>query len=260
MGALQNSRGSASRRRGVDHGRSVIVKFAVSVLCFSSVIAGAFATSVEAQPRRSVPSVRRPRVTPVCAPGIQVVCPCRGGGQGVQVCERDGSGYGACDCGGDVRPTNAVISTTSLVSTSVGGPWASPPQALMGPPRSSGRWYGWQTLILDGSAVALSSLGIGLATQRDSAGAGAAFLIAGGLTQLLGPPIVHWAHRNVGRGFASLAFRTVLPAVGLLIGAAAGSGHSSSDQVVAMFAGAALGDALAITLDLTWLARERPTP
>lgn len=236
------------------------MKFTMSVLCVSAVIAGAFAAPVEAQPRRTTSTVRRPRVTLVCAPGIQVVCPCRGGGQGVQVCERDGSGYGACDCGGDTQPANAATSTTSLVSTAAGGPWAPPPQAWMGPPRSSGRWYGWQTLILDGSAVALSSIGIGLATQRNSAGAGAALLIAGGLTQLLGPPIVHWAHRNVGRGFASLAFRTVLPAVGLLLGAAAGSDHSSSDQVVAMFAGAALGDALAITLDLAWLARERPTP
>lgn len=220
----------------------------------------AFVSLVEAQPRRAAPPVRRTRAALVCAPGIQVVCPCRGGGQGVQVCERDGGGYGACDCGGLASSSPALMTTTLTVPVASGGVWASSAPSLNAPPRSPGRWYGWQTLIVDGSALALSSLGVGLAGNHSSAGAGVAFLIAGGATQLLGAPIVHWSHRNVGRGFLSLAFRTVLPALGLLIGAAAGSGHSSSDQVVATFAGAAVGDAIAITLDLAWLAREQPRP
>jgi hypothetical protein len=34
--------------------------------------------------------------TPGCVPGVQALCPCGGGGQGVQICQPDGKGYGAC--------------------------------------------------------------------------------------------------------------------------------------------------------------------
>ena len=32
----------------------------------------------------------------VCAPGRQEACACPGGGQGAQVCNTEGTGYGAC--------------------------------------------------------------------------------------------------------------------------------------------------------------------
>ncbi|MBN2497998.1 MAG: hypothetical protein JXR96_25625 [Deltaproteobacteria bacterium] len=34
----------------------------------------------------------------VCEPGEQAACACQGGGQGVQICLADGSGWGECDC------------------------------------------------------------------------------------------------------------------------------------------------------------------
>lgn len=36
---------------------------------------------------------------PVCEPGRVDDCPCVGAEDGVQVCDRDGSGWGVCDCG-----------------------------------------------------------------------------------------------------------------------------------------------------------------
>ena len=35
-----------------------------------------------------------------CVAGKVEACPCSGGAQGVQTCKDDGSGFGACDCGG----------------------------------------------------------------------------------------------------------------------------------------------------------------
>lgn len=66
----------------------------------------------------------------VCTPGIQISCPCPGGAPGgVQVCNQDGSGYGACSCGGTggASSSSSSSSTTSASSTSTssstsGGP------------------------------------------------------------------------------------------------------------------------------------------
>ena len=42
----------------------------------------------------------------VCEPGRQVSCACPGaGGEGVQACLSDGSGWGPCDCGDDAEPS-----------------------------------------------------------------------------------------------------------------------------------------------------------
>lgn len=37
----------------------------------------------------------------VCTPGVQVTCPCPDGSAGVQVCNADGTGLEACECGGE---------------------------------------------------------------------------------------------------------------------------------------------------------------
>lgn len=55
-----------------------------------------------------------------CAPGMQIACACPGGGEGVQVCLPDGSGFNVCDgCDtltGDADGTGTA-STTSPTST-----------------------------------------------------------------------------------------------------------------------------------------------
>ncbi len=67
------------------------------------------------------------------------------------------------------------------------------------------RWYGWQTLIVDGGWI----VGGPVVTAVTPAAGGA--LLLGGY--LVGPPIVHWAHGNIGRGFADLGIRLGAPIV-----------------------------------------------
>jgi hypothetical protein len=51
-----------------------------------------------------------------CVPGMQVVCPCPGEGQGVQVCLPDGS-YGTCMCGGDVTEGGSETEGDTVVES-----------------------------------------------------------------------------------------------------------------------------------------------
>ena len=46
----------------------------------------------------------------------------------------------------------------------------------------------------------------------------------------LGGPIVHWAHRNVGKGFASLGINVAAIMTGTFIGFAAAGGHEGSGR------------------------------
>ena len=67
---------------------------------------------------------------------------------------------------------------------------------------SGGEWYGWQTLIADGVAIASTPfvpvVGVGV--------------------YLTGAPIVHLAHGNGARAGASLGFRLGAPLVGAVGG------------------------------------------
>jgi hypothetical protein len=75
-------------------------------------------------------------------------------------------------------------------------------------------WYGWQTLIVDGIAGVIITTGV--ATESLNT------VRAGGLTYGLGPPIVHWGHGRVGRGFGSFGIRFIMPFLGALISTGAG--------------------------------------
>ncbi len=112
-------------------------------------------------------------------------------------------------------------------------------------------WYGWQTLIVDGGWIVG---GGGLTGTSPAVGA---VVVVGGY--FLGPPIVHWAHGNVGRGFADLGIRVGAP---LLLGVG-GYALFNSDRNSNEFAGAAgaavgavLGMIGAIVIDAAVLARE----
>lgn len=50
-----------------------------------------------------------------CPPGAQVSCACIDNKQGVQICDNDGSSYGACDCG-----TGGSSSSSSASSGTAG--------------------------------------------------------------------------------------------------------------------------------------------
>ena len=70
-------------------------------------------------------------------------------------------------------------------------------------------WYGWQTLILDAASVASLGIGAVLYARQGSREdlAPQVLLWSGFAGSLLGAPIVHWAHTDTGRGFASLGMR-----------------------------------------------------
>jgi hypothetical protein len=53
-----------------------------------------------------------------CVPGQQVVCPCPGGEQGVQVCSPDGSTFGPCSCGAATESAGQTESDTEVESAS----------------------------------------------------------------------------------------------------------------------------------------------
>ncbi|WP_437604198.1 hypothetical protein WMF28_21770 [Sorangium sp. So ce590] len=87
---------------------------------------------------------------PLCAPGAQTACYCPGGGDGVQVCSADGSGYEACQCADDVPGAG-------------GGPWSSWDEA--GGSASAGGGFAPGS---DGPAA--GSGGSGVACQDDCSG------------------------------------------------------------------------------------------
>jgi hypothetical protein len=118
------------------------------------------------------------------------------------------------------------------------------------------RWYGWQTLLADGASVAMFVGGAG-AESGELALAG-----LGGL--LLAAPIVHFSHRNVGRGFLSLGARVAFPITGAAIGAAAEDCSRSSGELqvctrVGMLLGGLVGVVTAVIVDASVLAHE-PDP
>jgi hypothetical protein len=133
------------------------------------------------------------------------------------------------------------------------------PPTLLRKPKTKSHWYGWQTLMTDGAALAML---IGaLAAKNDRVGNTLAPLA--GLTYVLGGPIVHWAHRHGGIGAASLGIRLGAPiGLGLLgfgIGTAIDGGKSrglDSAALAGTVLGFLAGFPTAIALDAAVLARE----
>lgn len=140
-------------------------------------------------------------------------------------------------------------------------------------------WYGYQTLAVDGAALALTIP----AMASSSSGQQGGFAIASSLTYGLGGPIVHFSHGAIGKGFANLGLRVGMPlvlgAIGGLLGAAAyhpppaSACNSSSDDfcglgqalgpIGAIAEGSAIGGLIgiggAIAVDAAVLAREPVT-
>jgi hypothetical protein len=82
-------------------------------------------------------------------------------------------------------------------------------------------WYGWQTLSLDGAALAV---GLAAASVHDDHAALGVTLVAAGLSSYsLSAPVVHWLHERPGAAGVSLALRIGLPlmSVGILSGSSA---------------------------------------
>ncbi|WP_281328514.1 hypothetical protein [Polyangium sp. 6x1] len=111
------------------------------------------------------------------------------------------------------------------------------------------RWYGWQTLIGIGAAdiVAFPLSTVKLALFGP---------VTLGLRAFV-PPIVHWSHGHVGKGFGSLALNLGFPVVMAGIGAGMGLawGHDDIPGVSAIFGGF-LGVLAAPAIDIAVLSTE----
>lgn len=71
------------------------------LLCLGAMMAACAADSQTAPRQQVGPATEDPEVDDdqVCVPGHQTTCACPGGSEGIQVCDDDGSGLGACECG-----------------------------------------------------------------------------------------------------------------------------------------------------------------
>jgi hypothetical protein len=142
-------------------------------------------------------------------------------------------------------------------------PEAAPAVPIAPPAPQNMRWYGWQTLLADTSAITLTLLLTISVNQQhdDTAVIGAALIGAAAFT--FAAPSIHAVHGNWGRAGISLALRLGLSLVGAAIGA--GIGESECSQyfydhegcaVGYGFAGLIAGAATALIVDAAAVARE----
>ena len=102
-------------------------------------------------------------------------------------------------------------------------------------PRPRRRWYGWQTLLVDAAWLTLLLGSVAL----DGSGNDSDFAVGTALlTYEFAPGIIHFVHRNPGRGFGSMGVRLGLPLAGAFLGASAASG---CDDYLCEASGAGLG-------------------
>jgi hypothetical protein len=106
------------------------------------------------------------------------------------------------------------------------------------------RWYGWQTLLVDGLTGMAT---IAALDSRDRSDVAGAFVFVGAGAFVVGTPIVHFAHGHAGKGLASLAIRG---------GCAGALGLGAGKEAPQLMALLLLGLVAAIPIDAAILARE----
>ena len=155
--------------------------------------------------------------------------------------------------------TDATVLHASLYDPSAGA------RAALSRSREHETWYGWQTLAVDASAVAILLVGAALVTSRPPTLNATVvprpvpFAVAALGVYAIGPPVLHLAHGEYRHGIASLALRVAMPLAGFGLGYLAGRavqpGGSGSWTDGAY--GAAVGGVGAIALDASGLAWQR---
>lgn len=128
-------------------------------------------------------------------------------------------------------------------------------------PGPTGSWYGLQILTIDLAAYAIGAF-YALRDPRegrDRPHPGLALWVMDYLIGAIGAPIVHFAHSNIGLGFASLGMRLILGPIGAVIGlmgtcAATAGSHDCAGEGAQY---GLLGGSLAVALfDALVFARE----
>src|SRR4051794_4074612 len=84
--------------------------------------------------------------------------------------------------------------------------------------RSTGVWYGWQTLL----AVAPFDIATIVGLARPDAPYATGLFAAGFAGRNLAPAVVHMAHSRPGLGFGSVGLHAAASATGLVVGYAVG--------------------------------------
>jgi hypothetical protein len=124
---------------------------------------------------------------------------------------------------------------------------AEPGQDPAPPVATESHWYGWQTLLTDGGAIAVPVI----ASMSRNEPATAVALIAGAGAFVLGAPIVHLAHGRRGAFGLSLGLRLALPALALVVFSRPCRGECSEQPLVLLLLPAP------IPIDATALAWEK---
>lgn len=136
-----------------------------------------------------------------------------------------------------------IVAASSMLATpACAGEPAAPSTAMEVPPAepsatSERRWYGYQTLAIDGAAVGFGVLS-GISDGRMSR---TVFDIAGVGTYLLGGPFVHLAHGHIGKGLGSFGIRVGAPLACLLIATMLGAAAAPNNDGGAKLGGAVTG-------------------
>lgn len=125
----------------------------------------------------------------------------------------------------------------------------------------SERWYGWQTLALDGTAAVLWLSAIPATEQAE-----VNLLATGALTFALGAPIVHVAHSRPWVGAGTFVLRVASPVLGTMVGqmfdesnGCSAVDSSCDSSAIGTIAGGFTGAALAAAFDAGFLGYE-PVP
>jgi hypothetical protein len=126
-------------------------------------------------------------------------------------------------------------------------PWRAPV-----PADEKSRWYGHKILIADGVGYALIFLGF--------AGGGEAVVVLGGLTTMLGSPLIHTVNGEGGNALLSLPLHVLLPigtAALLVYLKSCPSPPCDGPDFERILGGLALGVAAATLIDAAFIARTR---
>lgn len=151
-------------------------------------------------------------------------------------------------------PPNAplVAGPTARPGEEPGGPRLPPPASKKrAAPRT---WYGWQTITLGATGIAIAVVGV----LADSA-----LTLYGGLSlYAMGPLASHWAHDNFGRGLIAFGIGAGGPLIGAyLVGAVSVAGDERRvPSEGAVLAGALVGGVAALTADAVFLAWAKKPP
>jgi hypothetical protein len=142
-----------------------------------------------------------------------------------------------------------------LRALAVGGALAVATIAMGGDARADEtKWYGWQTLTSDGTTLAAT--GITALAFKAEGYAPAIVFLAG---YLVPSPIIHAAHGNGIAALGSVGLRVGMPGLGILAGAAIGSGLLEQFAWAVVLGG--IGAAGAIAIDAAVLGYEDvPSP